>query len=170
MPNLQFYYKNIGRQILALKVSDNKFNAFNIEHIKYLSLYFSLINIIDLNSMSICSCIYFFQYYFGITPFFSNYSHKFHLNIHYYNFFIQYTFSERYYYFPFYFFINDIYFLNKKRYITFVEELTYVDFKITDMTFFIEKKNLLGFYYLKHNINFKIGFTKNILYLFKLKF
>ena len=92
MYNLDFYYKNLGRNLLVLKNSNIKYDYFNIAKIKYISVYFALKNIVDLNSLSICSCIYFFQYYFGIIPFFCNYDHNFHLNVHYYNFFIQYTF------------------------------------------------------------------------------
>lgn len=169
MYNLSFYYQNIGRHLLVLKDSNIKFNKFNIGHLNFITIYFSLNNIINLNSLSLASCIYFFKYYFGVIPFFSNYSYRFHLNVFYYNFFIQYIFRKKFCFFPLYFFINDIYFVIKRRYILFFENLYDINFQITDMTFFIEKKNSLGFYYLKHNINFKIGFTKNILYLFKLK-
>ena len=176
MYNLYFYNKNICRYILYLKYSNLKYLHSNMIDIDKFIVYFNLKNIIDLNNLSIFSCIYFSKYYFGIIPFFSNYEHIFHLNVHYYNFFIQYNFIYKYKYYPLYFFLNDIYFIIKKIYIDIKEDYNYFEYTINDMNFFIEKNNLLGFYYLKYNVNFKIEFTlfnnfdpKNILYIFKLK-
>lgn len=177
MYNLDFYYKYTGRYIIFLKYSENKYNNnFHMLELTKIIVYFHLQNIIDLNHLSICSCIYFFQYYFGIIPFLSNYNHNFHLNIHYYSFFIQYIFYSKFLYYSLYFFINDIYYPIKKMYIDFIEDDQYFEYRINDMNFFVEKKNLLGFYYLKHNIIFKFCFknlinfdSKNLLYLFKLK-
>jgi len=176
MYNIDFYYKNIGRYILYLKYSNIKYLHSNIIEINKFIIYFNLKNVIDLNNLSIFSCIYFFKYYLGVIPFFSNYEHKFHLNVHYYNFLIQYNFLYKYKYYPLYFFLNDVYFMIKKIYINFKEGSNFFEYTINDMNFFIEKNNLLGFYYLKYNVNFKIEFTlfdnfdsKNILYIFKLK-
>jgi hypothetical protein len=109
-----FYYQYIGRFMLYLKYSLNFFYPENILKFNKLSLFFNIFNINDLNSVSILSHIFFFKYYFGVMPFFTNYIHKFKLNIHYYSFFIQCNFFKKDIYYPLYFFFNDIYsMLNK---------------------------------------------------------
>jgi len=55
--------------------------------------------------------------------------------------------------------------------------LNYWEFVINDMNFFLEKKNSLGFFNLKHNLYFQFFYKNknnkfnylNLFYLFKLK-
>src|SRR6185436_9946949 len=122
MYNINFYYKNIGRYILYLKYSNIKYLHSNIIEINKFIIYFNLKNLIDLNNLSIFSCIYFFKYYLGVIPFFSNYEHKFY---------------------TLYFFLNDVYFMIKNIYINFKEGSNFFEYTINDMNFFIEKNNLL---------------------------
>jgi len=113
---LDFYhhYKNTGRYILYLKYSIKFFYYTNILELDKLTLFYDVANINDLNSINILSHLFFFKYYFGVIPFFSNYCYKFKLNIHYYSFFIQYNFYNKNAYYPLYFFFNDIYYMINK--------------------------------------------------------
>lgn len=61
----------------------------------------------------------------------------------------------------FFFFINDIFFLISKKAININKENNYWEYIITDMNFFIEKKNSIGFFNLKDYINFKFIFNEN---------
>ena len=111
MLNYYFYYRYIGRFILFLKYSSKFFYPKDILKFNKLSFYFDILNVNDLNSVNILSHIFFFKYYFGVIPFFTNYIHKFKLNVHYYSFFIQCIFFDKGMYYPLYFFFNDIYYI-----------------------------------------------------------
>jgi hypothetical protein len=105
-----FYYKYVVRFILCLKKSKIKIKSTNILKLEKAIILFDLKNIIDINNLSISNYFFFFKYFFGKIPFFSNYKHSFKLNVNYYNFFIMYNFKKKDIYYVFYFFINDIYF------------------------------------------------------------
>jgi len=154
-----FYYKNVIRYLLFLKKSIFKYTYINILEIKKLIVYFNIKNIIDLNNLSISNYYYFFKYFFGKTPFFSSYSYSFKLNISYYNFLILYNFKKKDIYYILFFFINDIYLLISKNAINIKKDNMYWEFSISDMNFFIEKKNSIGFFHLKDYVNFKYIFN-----------
>jgi hypothetical protein len=158
-----FHSKVIGRFLFFLQQSKIIFKFSDIFKINLLFIFFDLKNILDINSIFVVNYIYFFKFFFGYLPFFFNYESKFKLNIYYYSFKIQYKFYKNKIYFPLYFFINDIYMFNLN--LDF-DKVTKYNFKyiIKDMNFFLEKKNSLGFYNLKHNIVFEI-ILKNILIL-----
>lgn len=155
MLNYYYHYKNVGRFILFLKYSYKRFDSVNIPQFDKLSLFFDIQNINDLNNLNILSNIFFFKYYFGVLPFFSNYSYKFKLNFNYYSFFVQYNFFQKYLYYPLYFFFNDIYFMINKVNLSLSSGASYKQFCISDMNFFIEKKNTLGFFNLNYKLYFK---------------
>jgi len=117
MFNLLFYLKNVGRYILFLRYNEKFFHYKCIKEIEKIILFFDIKNIIDLNNNSILSYLFFFKYYFGVIPYFSNYKHVFKLNIHYFSFFVEYIFSSNKFYIPLYFFINDIYYMINKMYL-----------------------------------------------------
>jgi hypothetical protein len=174
MLDYHFHYKNVGRFILFLKQSTHFFHVTNILEFSKLILFFDVNNISDLSNTSILSHIFFFKYYFGVIPFYTNYFYKFKLNVHYYSFFIQYNFFKKNIYYPLYFFFNDIYYMINKSNIIIIKEFNFWSFSIKDMNFFIEKKNTLGFFNLKHKLTFKICWIKieqlnidNLFYLFK---
>lgn len=176
MIDYYYYYKYIGRYILCLKDSLQLFHFTNILEFNKLVIFFDVCNINDLNSINILSHIFFFKYYLGILPFYTNYFYKFKLNIHYYNFFIQYNFFKKNMYFFIYFFFNDIYYMINKSNLYLNKELNCWKFYTNDMNFFIEKKNTLGFFYLKYKLNFQFFFRviknlceDNLFYLFKYK-
>ena len=81
-------------------------------------VFFNIKDIIDLSSSSVLSYIFFFKYYFGILPFFTNYKHNFKLNVHYYSFLIESSFYNRIMYSYLFFFVNDIYYMINKFSIT----------------------------------------------------
>jgi hypothetical protein len=171
-----FYYKNIGRFILYLKQSSEFFYFTNILQFNKLAIFFDVNNISDLSSISILSHIFFFKYYFGVFPFFTNYVYKFKLNTHYYKFFIQCNFFKKKIYYSLYFFFNDVYYMVSKANLSLSKEQSSWNFCVSDMNFFIEKKNTLGFFYLKHKLNFSFFSAKveklfigNLFYLFKYK-
>lgn len=125
MIDLFFFYKNIGRFILYLKYSNKNFHYTDILEFSKLVIFFDIININDLNNVNILSNIFFFRYYFGILPFFTNYNYKFKLNIHYFSFFIQYNFFNENIYFPIFYFLNDVYFMINKSNIAVDKNLNY---------------------------------------------
>jgi hypothetical protein len=149
------------RFILFLKKSQIKNNFIDILEIKKSIVYFNLKNIIDLNTLSISNYYFFFKYFFGKIPFFSSYKYNFKLNINYFNFIISYNFKKKEIYYILYFFINDIYFQISKNVIYKKKECNYWEYIISDMNFFIEKKNSIGFFYLKDYVNFKFIFNIN---------
>jgi len=103
-----------------------------------------------------------------------------HLNINYYSFFIQYNFYGKKIYYILYFFLNDVYSMLNKTYILLNFNENFFEFTVNDMNFFVEKRSSLGFFNLKHNINFKFISTTmlninnveslNLFYLFKFRF
>src|SRR5258708_25796126 len=117
MLDLYFFNKYIVRYILILKKSELKFHYTDIINFNKIVIYFNMNNIIDLNHFSILNYIYFFRYYFSVIPYYTQYSHRFHLNINYYSFFIQYEFFNKKLYYSLYFFINDIYYMINKTFL-----------------------------------------------------
>ena len=91
--------------------------------IEKLVICFNCNNILDINQNTILSSLFFFKYYFGIIPYFINYQSEFKLNIYYYNFLIEYIYSNKKLFFPLYFFVNDIYFFINKIHL----KITYYD-------------------------------------------
>jgi hypothetical protein len=152
MFDLFFYYKNYNRYVHILKYSKNRFHFLNILKMQKITLFFDIKQLTDINNQSILSCIFFFKYYFGIIPFFKNYKHEFKLNIHYFSFVIEYSFYNKAMYYVLYYFINDIYFMINKMYLLNSKFKNYWEFIVNDMKFFIEKKNSLGFFNLKHKL------------------
>jgi len=156
-----FYYKYIVRFILFLKKSKVKYYFTDILEIKKTTVFFILQNITDLNNLSISNYYYFFKYFFGKIPFFSSYKYSFKLNISYYNFTILYNFKKKEIYYILFFLINDIYFLISKNAINLNKEVNYWEYIINDMNFFVEKKNSIGFFFLKDYIHFKFFFNSS---------
>ena len=154
-----FYYRNIIRFILFLKKSKVKYNFTDILEIKKSIVYFNLKNIIDLNNLSISNYYFFFKYFFGKIPFFSSYKYNFKLNVSYYSFIILYNFKKKDIYYVLFFFINDIYLLISKNAIKIKKKYNFWEFIISDMNFFIEKKNSIGFFNLKDYVNFQFFFN-----------
>lgn len=141
-----------------------------------ITLFFDIKQLTDINNQSILSCIFFFKYYFGIVPFFKNYKHEFKLNIHYFSFVIEYSFYNKVMYYVLYYFINDIYFMINKMYLLNSKFKNYWEFMVNDMNFFIEKKNSLGFFNLKHKLIIQMHVSNiynwdlNLLNTYKLKY
>lgn len=176
MLDLYLHYNYIGRFILNLKQSKIFLNFKEIIKIFYLIIYFNIKEITDINSFSFLNNIYFFKFYFGVLPFFSNYKSIFRLNINHFSFIVQYKFKNKKIYFPLFFFLNDIYSKINKIHLSILKKNIFWEFNISDMNFFIEKKNSSGFFYLKHNISFKILLNNiknykdlDLFFLFKLK-
>ena len=163
MLDFYFYYKFLCRNIFILKYSNKLFHYTDIIKFQRLIIFFNIKNLIDLNSSSIISYIYFFKYYFGIIPFFCNYSHEFKLNIHYFNFLIEYVFKDKQIYFPLFFFLNDIYYMINKLNIFVNRFDNYWEYFVNDMNFFLEKKNSLGFFNLKHIYIFNFFLKKIVI-------
>src|SRR5690606_12869166 len=159
MFDLFFYYKNYNRYIHILKYSKNRFHFLNILKMQKIALFFDIKQLTDINNQSILSCIFFFKYYFGIIPFFKNYKHEFKLNIHYFSFVIEYSFYNKVMYYVLYYFINDIYYMINKMYLLNTKFKNYWEFMVNDMNFFIEKKNSLGFFNLKHKLIIQMHVT-----------
>lgn len=131
----------------------------NILKMQKITLFFDIKQLSDINNQSILSCIFFFKYYFGIVPFFKNYKHEFKLNIHYFSFVIEYSFYNKVMYYVLYYFINDIYYMINKMYLLNTKFKNYWEFMVNDMNFFIEKKNSLGFFNLKHKLIIQMHVT-----------
>ena len=113
MFNYCFHYKYNGRFILNLKAS-SLLHFTDIMILDKIVVFFNIKSITDLSSSSVLSYIFFFKYYFGILPFFTNYKHEFKLNVHYYSFLIENTFYNRIMYSYLFFFVNDIYYMINK--------------------------------------------------------
>lgn len=173
MFDFYFHYKYNGRFILSLK--DTKIKHFtDLLQLEKIIVFFNIKGITDLSNNAVLSYLFFFKYYFGVIPFFTNYQHEFKLNVHYYSFLIEYTFFKKIMYFYLFFFVNDIYYMINKLNISNKKHLNYIEYEINDMNFFLEKKNSLGFFNLKHNLYFKLFYKHNknnnlnLFYLFKL--
>lgn len=174
MYNLYFYYKYYSRYINFLKHSKKKYNYLQTTNIQKIILFFNIKELTEINHSSVLSCIFFFKYYFGIIPFFNNYKYLFKLNVNYYNFTIEYTFIKKYMYYILFYFINDIYYMINKIHLKSLKFSNYWEYIVTDMNFFIEKKNSLGFFNLKYNLIiqmhfFNPKFSFNYLSIYKIK-
>ena len=151
------------------------FHFTDISILDKIVVYFNIKDITDLSNSSVLSYLFFFKYYFGILPFYTNYKHEFKLNVHYYTFLIEYSFYKRIMYFYLFFFVNDIYYMINKLNISNKKFSNYWEFIINDMNFFLEKKNSLGFFNLKDNLHYQFYFNNNkfnylnLFSLFKLK-
>ena len=108
-----FHYKYNGRFIFNLK-APRIFNYSSIIKLEKIVVFFNIKDIIDLSSTSVLSYLFFFKYYFGVLPFFTNYKHEFKLNVHYYSFLIENSFYSRVMFAFLFFFINDIYYMINK--------------------------------------------------------
>lgn len=159
MLDFYFYNTNVVRFILFLKKSEKIYDFNKMLDIAEISVYFNIKNITDLNNLALSNYYYFFKFFFGKMPYFCNYKYNFKLNVNYYNFLILYSFKKKDLFFVFSFFLNDIYFLIAKNVIIIKKEIDYLEYTITDMNFFIEKKNSIGFFHLKDNITFKFLFN-----------
>ena len=105
-----FHYKYNGRFILNYKNSCLS-HFTDIITLHKILVFFNIKGITDLSNNAVLSYLFFFKYYFGILPFFTNYQHEFKLNVHYYSFLIEYTFFKKIMYFYLFFFVNDIYYM-----------------------------------------------------------
>jgi hypothetical protein len=174
MYNLYFYNKYYERYINFLKYSKNKYNFLQITNLKKIFICFNIKELTEINHSSILSCIFFFKYYFGVIPFFNNYKYLFKLNVHYFDFSIEYNFIKFFMYYTLFYFINDIYYMINKTNLNLIKFNNYWEYTITDMNFFVEKKNSLGFFNLKYNLILQlhlcnINFNPNILNIYKIK-
>ena len=124
--------------------------------IQNLNIFFDIKEITDINSFSVLNYIYFFKYYFGFLPFFVNYDYSFKLNLSYFSFTVKYKFLNKNIYFPLFFLINDVYAFIGKNNLLIYQKLNILKYTVKDMNFFLEKKNSLGFFYLKHYITFEM--------------
>lgn len=113
MFDLFFHYKYNGRFMFNAKVP-RLFHFINILTLEKIVVYFSIKDITDLSNSAVLSHIFFFKYYFGVLPFFTNYKHEFKLNVHYYSFFIEYSFFNRIMYAYLFFIVNDIFYMINK--------------------------------------------------------
>jgi hypothetical protein len=174
MYNLYFYYKYYSRYINFLKYSKNKYHFSQTTNLHKILLSFNIKELTEINHSSILSCIFFFKYYFGIIPFFNNYKYLFKLNVHYFSFSIEYYFVKNFMYYTLFYFINDIYYMINKMHLNSLKLLNYWEYTVTDMNFFIEKKNSLGFFNLKYNLIIQLhfynrNFYPNYMHIFKIK-
>jgi len=169
-----FHYKYNGRFILSLK-SPDIYHFTEIIQLDKIIVFFNIKGITDLSNNAVLSYLFFFKYYFGVVPFFTNYQHEFKLNIHYFSFLIEYTFFNKIMYSHLYFFVNDIFYMINKLNIIKNINKNNLEYIVNDMNFFLEKKNSLGFFNLKHNLYFNFYYKNNktnyinLFYLFKLK-
>src|ERR1043165_9638524 len=112
-----FHYKYNGRFILRLK-SLNIYHFTDIAKLEKIIVFFNIKGITDISNNVVLSYLFFFKYYFGVLPFFTNYQHEFKLNIHYFSFLIEYSFFNKIMYSHLSFFVNDIYYMINKLNIT----------------------------------------------------
>lgn len=125
MFNLFFYSKFTGNYLLFLKYSEEIIYLRNLLQLNKIHVFFSLNQLIDLNNLAISNYYFFFKYYFGVIPYFSNYQHIFKLNVHYFSFFIEYIFVEKKLFNPLFFFLNDIYNMINKEALLFSKQANY---------------------------------------------
>jgi hypothetical protein len=171
MFDFYFHYKYNGRFILNLK-SSNILHFSDIAKLEKIIVYFNIKGITDLSNNAVLSYIFFFKYYLGVLPFFTNYQHEFKLNVHYFSFLIEYSFFNKIMYSHLFFFVNDIYYMINKLNIIKKNNINNLEYIINDMNFFLEKKNSLGFFNLKHNLYYNLYYNtnyNNLFSLFKLK-
>jgi hypothetical protein len=161
MFDLNFYYKYMLRYMSYLKDYKNLKYYNNILKIEKLVLFVNCNKIMDINNNNILSSLFFFKYYFGVMPYFSNYKSEFKLNVYYYNFLIEYVYKKKSLFFPLYYFINDIYYFINKINLKILLCKDYWECYINDMNFFLEKKNSLGFFNLKYKLYLQLFFNIN---------
>src|ERR1700729_3318418 len=138
MFDFYFHYNNLVRFIDTLKCSEDIFTYMDIVKIKNLNVFFEIKEIKDLNSFSVLNSIYFFKFYFGFLPFFTQYSYRFSLNISYYSFVLIHNFYGKNLYFPLFFFVNDIFVCINKLNLELYKFNNTLKYIVKDMNFFLE--------------------------------
>ena len=113
-----FHYKYNGRFLLNIKIP-SLCHYTDILALEKIVVFFNIKSITDLSSSSVLSSLFFFKFYFGILPFFTNYKHEFKLNVHYYSFIIEYSFFSRMMFFYMFYFVNDIYYIINKLHLSY---------------------------------------------------
>jgi hypothetical protein len=103
MFDFYFFYNYIGRYILILKQNELFLHYTKISKINNLIIYFDIKELMDMSSISILNYIYFFKYYFGFLPYFSNYKYKFKLNNSFFSFVYNIKYLKNNYIFLYYF-------------------------------------------------------------------
>jgi len=171
-----FHYKYCCRFKILNKFFNIEMNSLNILNLNNISIYFFVKNLDDLNHLCTSNYFYFIKYFFGKRAYISKYSYKFNLGTNYHNFYVQ-VFLKKYDIFFFFSFLsNDVLAFCNKQYIFFKFLKKNIYLILKDMTFFVEKKNNLGFFNLKDNLNIKLSFQgvdvkylkKNLISFFKL--
>jgi len=135
-------------------------NTHQLPLLKKLVLFFDVKKIKDLNSLRALNYFYFIRFFFGKRAGFFNISSTFHLGVTFFSYRIFTCFFSAAAFFPLMVFINDFLGFSWDKSFSFRSDSRGERFSIsfTDMNIFTEKKNTLGFYFLKDSLNLSIFF------------
>ena len=163
-----FHYKNIIRFIFCKRFFI--LNSYLLPSLSKLLIFFNILNLDDISSLSISNCFYLIKYFFGRRLFIVKFVTKFNLGLYYVNFFLESIIRNLDMYFYISFLISDIFPFLTFDYISLILKNKYLNIILKDMSFFSEKKNNVGFFNLKDSLNIKFFiFSKFIYNLFVIK-
>lgn len=86
------------------------------------------------------------------------YSKYFKLGYYYHNFLLQCIIKNYNIFFTLFYFINDVFFFVNKNYIKLDLNLKFINLNLTDMAFFLEKRNSVGFFNLSDPLYIRLNF------------
>lgn len=153
-----FNYNHTVRFLLLHKI--NVFhNTMELPFLKKISLFFSILDLVELDDPRVFNYYYLLRFFFGSKAFFSNFRTRFSLGRTFYSFNIVCFFSRRLAYFPVFFLVNDmLYCTNRSNYSFYLEGVSY-NLSFYDMNLFLEKKNNLGLFNLRNFLGARLFFS-----------
>lgn len=153
-----FFYKFVCRFILMSK-HGSFLNTNQIPEISHAIIFFDIKSIKDLNDLRSLNYFYLINFFFGKCASFIDMSSQFHLGVTFFSYRVFTLFSPISTCYCLGLFINDFLAFTSRSYLSY--NITHPSgqsfiFNFKDMNLFLEKKNNMGFYFLKDVLNLNI--------------
>lgn len=163
MKDLFFHYKHVCRFLLIQKIGYFTLNSYCVPCVAKSTGFFSIKNLVDFEDLRGSNYFFLISFYFGRRAHFVNYDSRFSLNVLYHSFLIEFVSNGRNVYFSMVFMLNDLKFFLTKRNFSIRVSNSVLTFEVLDMNIFSERKNNVGFFNLKDNLNLSFYCSGSIL-------
>lgn len=157
-----FHYSFVCRNLIINKFYLNSYkqmNSHNLCQFKNINLTFAIKKLEDIDSLSTSNYFFFTKYFLGKKMFISKYQSTFNRGTYYHSFLIQIHLRKDSLFFFLTLFANEIFPFVNKNFIKIKFHKNKILILFSDMSYFTEKKNNVGFYNLKHPMHIKIDCT-----------
>lgn len=155
-----YYYNSNILRFLMLQKSTNFNNSFSITSFDKLVLYFSILNINDLDDLSLFNYLYFFRFFLGVNAYFTKIQINYKLGVTTYSIRVKIILLNRDIYSFLSFFLNDIVFSSELEHLfNFSKRFRIYSLCLPTLVFFSEKKTNVGLLDLTVSLNLKFFFN-----------